>query len=230
MARSTLSGRLLGEILVEHGLLTEGGLARALAEQARTGRLLGEILVDRGWLSPEELADALAGQEETSEVTERHLVERSPPPAPRVPLGRLLVDKGLLGEEDLARALEEQRSRQRPLGQILLEMGAVSPQDLARTLTEQHGFDFSGGLRARLSAAEEGADAGEWVETFRVRETGQEEPLYVASTFLDAADAAFELIEERAPARLEIVRARGGEHEVVWSYGGDNGLPVDPVP
>jgi hypothetical protein len=44
------------------------------------------------------------------------------------------------------------------------------------------------------------------------------EPLHVASTFLDAADAAFELIEERNPDRLEIVRAHGGELEHVWSY------------
>lgn len=55
--------RRLGEILVERGLVTEGGLERALEEQSRTGELLGRILLARGWLSDDQLAEALAEQE-----------------------------------------------------------------------------------------------------------------------------------------------------------------------
>jgi hypothetical protein len=152
-------------------------------------------------------------------------VEPEPEPqslaAPRrAPLGRLLVDKGLLSETDLDLALERQREEARPLGQILLDMGAVTPQNLARALTEQTGFDFSASLRRRL-AAEGGLEpedgfVGE--ERFLVREPGSDEPLHVAASLLDAADAALELIEERDLERLEIVRARGGELEHVWSY------------
>ena len=51
-----------------------------------------------------------------------------------------------------------------------------------------------------------------------MREGAAPEPVHVADTFIDAADTAFELIEERDPDRLEIVRSRGGELEHVWSY------------
>ena len=147
---------------------------------------------------------------------------------PRTPLGRLLVEKGVLSEADLGLALAHQREDGRPLGQILLEMGSVTPSDLARTLTEQHGFDFTASLRRRLSAVEspedaEAADEGPdeeppGGERYLVREPGLGEPLHVADSFLDAADAAFELIEDRDPERLEIVRARDGGLEHLWSY------------
>jgi hypothetical protein len=114
--------------------------------------------------------------------------------------------------------------RRAPLGQILVEPGEVSPQNLARTLTEQHGFDVAGTLRARLGtsdgtgASDEGAEEQARDDRYLVRETSGDEPLHVASTFLDAADAAFELIEDRDPEQLEIVRARDDEFERAWSY------------
>jgi hypothetical protein len=149
-------------------------------------------------------------------------------PAPelprRGPLGRLLVEKGVLSEPVLEQALERQREDGRPLGQILVELGAVSPQNLARTLTEQHGFDRAGSLRARLGTSDGGeasdgqTQAQTQPDSYLVRETSGDEPLHVASTLLDAADVAFELIEDSDPEQLEIVRARGGELEHVWSY------------
>jgi hypothetical protein len=145
----------------------------------------------------------------------------SPTELPRhAPLGRLLVEKGLLSEAVLGQALERQRESGRPLGQILVELGEISPQNLARTLTEQHGFDLTGSLRARLAPSDspEAADDETRDETYLVRETSDGEPLHAASTFLDAADVAFELIEDRDPEQLEIVRGRGGEFEHVWSY------------
>lgn len=154
------------------------------------------------------------------------LTPEHPPKLPRrTPLGRLLVEKGLLGEDELDLALERQRENHRPLGQILIDMGAVTQQNLARTLTEQHGFDASGSLRARLGTGEDGETSGvegeaadDAPESYLVREATDTQPLHVASTLLDAADAAFELIEEHDLERLEIVRARGGELEHVWSY------------
>jgi hypothetical protein len=161
------------------------------------------------------------------EVREAHVDsvdEPAPEPRRRAPLGRLLVEKGLLSEDVLDQALEHQRENGGPLGQILVELDAISPQHLARALTEQHGFDFGSSLRARLAtgdAAEAGAEPADEQaqgESYLVRETGGDEPLHVASTFLDAADVAFELIEDRDPEQLEIVRGYGGEFEHVWSY------------
>ena len=145
--------------------------------------------------------------------------EPTPEPPPELPhkalIGRLLVDKGLISEAVLDQALVRQRESGGPLGQILVELGAVSPQNLARTLTEQHGFDFAESLRARLAT---GSEEQTQPDSFVVRETGSDEPLHIASTLLDAADHAFELIDDRDPEQLEIVRARGGELEHVWSY------------
>jgi hypothetical protein len=166
----------------------------------------------------------------------REIRETHAPPAPalepvhelprRLPLGELLIEKGLLSESDLRLALAHQREDGRPLGQILIGMGILTEQDLARTLTEQHGFDFSMSLRRRLApiARRPEAEDDDMVENapererYMLRETGLEDALHVSDSFLDAADAAFELIEERDPAALEIVRIRNDEVEHLWSY------------
>src|SRR5581483_4248632 len=165
----------------------------------------------------------------------REIRETHAPPAPalepvhelprRLPLGELLIEKGLLSPHDLGLALAHQRDDGRPLGQILIGMGILSEQDLARTLAEQHGFDFSMSLRRRLSpvvgrsqAEDEQPEDGAEAERYLLREPGLAEPLHVSDTFLDAADAAFELIDDRDPAALEIVRDRCGELEHLWSY------------
>lgn len=152
----------------------------------------------------------------------------APEPGRRTPLGQLLVEKGTLSEADLGLALEQQRRDGRPLGQILLEMGVVTPGDLARTLTEQHGFDFNASLRRRLASAPvepQASAAGDSPldERYLVREASDAAPLHVAGSFLDAADAAFELIEDRDPERLEIVRAADAGLELLWSYRRDDG-------
>ena len=154
-----------------------------------------------------ELREATPAPEPVPAPTE----EAESPLPPRRQLGELLVDKGLVSEEALERALEEQRASGRPLGQILLASGAVSPQNLARTVTEQHGFDSSAAsLRTRI------ADGSG--ETFLLIEAGDPEPLSVADSFLDAADTAFELIEEGEERTLAIVRERDGERDCLWSY------------
>ena len=53
---------LLGELLVEHGLISPEELEQALAEQKRTGELLGAILARMGKLSQEQLLQVLAQQ------------------------------------------------------------------------------------------------------------------------------------------------------------------------
>src|SRR5262249_16457319 len=120
---------------------------------------------------------------------------------------------------DLDEALERQRTDTRPIGQILLDMGAITPHDLARALTGQRGLDSSDSLRRRLATEEvEPGDEASQEERYLVREAAFTQPLYAADTLLDAADAAFELIEERDPDTLEIVRSRAGELEHIWSY------------
>jgi hypothetical protein len=172
------------------------------------------------------LSERLRAVRESQAVEDAQVVSPTPSEPPRrVLLGELLVERGALSEADLMLALAQQRDDGRPLGQILLELGAVTPGDLARTLTEQHGFDFNASLRRRLQPSPAGAGVpGETGssplrdERYVVRESADGEPLHVADSFLDAADAAFELIEDRDPDQLEIVRSWNGEVEQLWSY------------
>ena len=65
-------------------------------------------------------------------------------------------------------------------------------------------------------------------ESYRLVETDAGRTLHTAATFLDAADAAFELIDEQDPDGLEIIRDRDGERESVWSYRRETaGFPPD---
>ena len=50
----------LGEVLVEHGVLTEQRLAEALEQHVRVGAPLGAVLLARGWVTRRELYVALA--------------------------------------------------------------------------------------------------------------------------------------------------------------------------
>ena len=52
----------LGEVLVQHGVVTPQQLEVALQEQQETGRPLGEIIVDRGFAPGPMVAQALATQ------------------------------------------------------------------------------------------------------------------------------------------------------------------------
>ena len=54
--------RPIGELLVEKGLITTEQLAVAVEEQRRTGKLLGEVLVDHGAIDRLALAGALGAQ------------------------------------------------------------------------------------------------------------------------------------------------------------------------
>ncbi|MEW6618464.1 MAG: hypothetical protein AB1422_03795 [bacterium] len=72
---------LLGQILVEEGVLTKEELHQALLEQKKSNKRLGRILVDLGFLSEEIIIDHLTHQitdilEECEDITS-HLVRKS---------------------------------------------------------------------------------------------------------------------------------------------------------
>lgn len=62
MAAAPTPWRPLGRLLVDQGLLSEGELERALAQQASTGKRLGETIVELGFVSHPALSRALAEQ------------------------------------------------------------------------------------------------------------------------------------------------------------------------
>jgi type IV pilus assembly protein PilB len=67
--------RYLGEILVDHGVITAAQLDEALQEHIETKRRLGEVLLMKGWLFPTDLYRALAEQQEIDIID----LDASPP-------------------------------------------------------------------------------------------------------------------------------------------------------
>jgi len=228
--------RQLGELLVAEELLTEGELEQALAEQAKTGRLLGQIIVANGYLSAFSLARVLS---------EQHGVQLSPkegaPASPSLvpsqpdqawrPLGKVLVDLELLTESQLDRALTAQREDGGRLGEILVSRGLLSGGELAQALAEQHGVELGAQDAADLQTVVRPITPEEPVyKVFEVIfEPGYQRrtPLFESTNFLEAADYAFEFVDEHEPAALEIHRTAGAAQETVWNYSASRAAAVN---
>jgi hypothetical protein len=229
----------LGELLLDEQLLTEDELEQALLDQARSGRLLGQILVSNGYLSAFSLARVLSEQHGvqlrapagTEPEPPRPALALSDPPefgsaqAPQAetnwrPLGKLLVEEGFLTESQLEEALGEQRERHRRLGEILVSRGLLSGTQLAQALVEQHGVDL--GPATGMETALKPSEGEEPMYTvFEVHfEPGfqRRTSVYESPSFLEAADYAFEFVDEHQPYALEIHRSHGAAQETVWNY------------
>lgn len=59
------SGKKLGEILVDMGIVTQKHVEEALVEQTQCGnaKRIGEIMVEKGWIREEQVRQALLVQE-----------------------------------------------------------------------------------------------------------------------------------------------------------------------
>jgi hypothetical protein len=228
--------RQLGELLVAEELLTEDELEQALAEQATTGRLLGQIIVANGYLSAFSLARVLSEQHGV-QLSPREgapamptLVSSQPEPAWR-PLGKLLVDLEYLTESQLERALAAQREDGGRLGEILVSRGLLSGAELAQALAEQHGVELGAQDEAELHTVVRPITPEEPVyKLFEVIfEPGYQRrtPLFESTNFLEAADHAFEFVEEHDPVALEIHRTHGAAQETVWNYSASKAAAVN---
>jgi hypothetical protein len=222
----------LGELLVDRGMLDPADLDFALAIQKRSGRLLGEILVTRHFVSADELAQALAeqhgiriGRSATGwRVARSALAAEAAADGSWRPLGRLLVECGLITEDELARALFEQKRTGSLLGEALVKLGSVSANDIARTVAAQHGLEPEGDVDASVAAEEQAEDEAVY-EVYDVA-APPDSALHASSSFLDATDFAFDLIDEHDPDSVEIVKVIGDTREVVWTYNRDQASEV----
>ncbi len=103
-----LQASLIGQRLLESGLLSEEKLIEALQLQTETGLLLGEICLLKGWLPYSGLKECL--------------------PPMRSRLGERLLGLGYIGMEQLWLAILEQRHCGEKLGEILVRRGWVDRQ------------------------------------------------------------------------------------------------------
>jgi hypothetical protein len=237
-ARAHYPWRQLGDLLVDEGLLTEAELEQALLEQARSGRLLGQIVVDHGYLSAFSLARVLSEQHgvqvrqpvdepQTPTVT---LALADPPEfgaaaeAPVAtwrPLGTVLLDQGFLTVSQLTDALVEQQDGSGRLGEILVSRGVLSGTQLAQALALQHGVALDPPDQELETVVMASSADEPMYKVFEVHfEPGfqRRTSLYESPNFLEAADYAFEFVQENNPRAVEIHRTHGAAQETVWNY------------
>lgn len=103
-----LQASLIGQRLLESGLLSEEKLIEALQLQTETGLLLGEICLLKGWLPYSGLKECL--------------------PPMRSRLGEKLMGLGYIDMDQLWLAILEQRHCGEKLGEILVRRGWVDRQ------------------------------------------------------------------------------------------------------
>lgn len=128
--------RLIGDILVSIGAITEAELQEVLAEQRRgsllvSDRRIGQLLLRRGLITPSKLAKALIIQQQ-----ERSRART----APQV-LGEYLVEHGYITAAQLEAVLTEQirldqQGKRYSLGQLLVRMNMLSKDEVERAAKE----------------------------------------------------------------------------------------------
>jgi hypothetical protein len=231
--------RQLGDLLVDEGLLTEDELEQTLLEQARTGRLLGQIAVSRGYVSAFSLARVLSEQhgvqvrlpdEPETPAVAVALALAEPPEFGETkeashslwrPLGKVLLEKGFLTEAQLNDALAEQHEGHGRLGEILVSRELLSGTQLTEALAEQHGVELESPGRQLETELMHASTEEPMYQVFEVHfEPGfqRRTTVYESPNFLEAADFAFEFVEEHDPVAVEIHRTHGAAQETVWNY------------
>jgi hypothetical protein len=113
--------RLLGELLVQEGLVTEAQLAAALRAQEATpdGTPVGQLLVEQGALSPTDLEAVLRRYHK------------------KYRLGDILVETNVISETQLQLAVDHHRRTGLRLGDALLQLGFVTEEMLKLALCTQ---------------------------------------------------------------------------------------------
>jgi uncharacterized coiled-coil protein SlyX len=200
MEAAHIPWRPLGELLVEHGVLTHAELELALAEQERTGKKLGEIILEHGFASGPAVTRALAeqwGLEASSEsgfgtglwseIERRHKEKRDHDPDSDEPAREHLVIEFPGG---VVRPLRPDHGEQDEL-EAQLDERTKQVTELEDTLSKTRGELAQ--LRSRLATAQPAAP----------------EPAPTAHVLFVAGASGYELLERDGPppetgARVEL--------------------------
>lgn len=134
--------KMLGELLVHAGHITNPQLEHALAEQKGSGEKLGEVLVRLGLLTSRQL-DAVLDFQRNQDSKER--------PHGPLRLGEILVSKGYISRDHLDDALFKQTLSNKKLGDVLIEEGYAQPHHIKHGVRLQHML-LAAALAALLTA------------------------------------------------------------------------------
>jgi hypothetical protein len=126
--------RLLGQVLVDGGFITQADLDLALAEQIRTKERLGEVLIRMGKLGPEEIDVVVSIQGDLASLSGAVKAAAGG----RHNLGDLLLKAKRVTPEQLGNALVEQQRTGEKLGRVFVRQGLLTDGELDAILEFQH--------------------------------------------------------------------------------------------
>ena len=144
-----ITGRLLGNILIQEGYCTEEDLTKVLKYKRELNRI-GKILVNAKVINNAQINEALSIQEITGQklgdilvnlgyTTHERIEEilKNSEQFERGHLGQHLLKAGIITEEHLKMALEVQESTNQSLGEILVALGACTSEQVAGAIDSQ---------------------------------------------------------------------------------------------
>ncbi len=123
IAQSQKRQKLIGDILIEQGVVTPAQLRQALESQKVSSKLVGQILVDLGMISPQQLQDALASQKTGVKL-----------------IGDLLIEQNVITAAQLHDALEERKTSTQAVCEILKAHGWATDEQINYALAVQAGI------------------------------------------------------------------------------------------
>lgn len=146
--------RLLGNLLIDGGLVSAEEIDCALKVQARDGGRLGDILLRSGNLDKNTLKAVLRLQklldEAESSDAEIQLLLNKPLAEggqarvfTSLRLGELLLAQGEISKDQLRKAIYRQRRSNKPLGELLIEAGWLTSKELQFYLRLQKGLKMA---------------------------------------------------------------------------------------
>ena len=127
--------RMIGQIMLESGVITEEQLIEALEHQKVWGGKIGENLIRNGYISEPELRHFLNlqivqnGKGDWIKNTKRNGTYRM--------IGQIILESGVITEEQLKEALEHQKVWGGKIGENLIRKGFISESELRHFLSEQ---------------------------------------------------------------------------------------------
>ena len=142
--------RLLGQVLVDGGFITQADLDLALAEQIRTKERLGEVLIRMGKLGPEEIDVVVSVQGDLASLSGAVKAAAGG----RLNLGDLLLKAKRITPEQLGNALIEQQRTGEKLGRVFVRQGLLTDGELDAILEFQHHQGGEAPASARLRLGE----------------------------------------------------------------------------
>lgn len=117
---------LIGQLLIQLGLVQEMNVEEALALQRLTGQRLGEALISLGHVTRQQLQDALT-----------RMIGAGTEGPERPKLGQVMIGLKYVSEAQLQVALERQQRDGRRLGEILVELGFCTYKQIYEALALQ---------------------------------------------------------------------------------------------